>query len=181
MSENLETATFAGGCFWCTEAIFKRLEGVASVIPGYTGGEVENPTYEQVSSGKTGHAEAIQIKFDPKKTSFEGLVDVFFRTHNPTQLNRQGPDVGPQYRSAIFYHDEEQKKTAEKVMAKIEKEGLYEEPIVTEIEPFENFYEAEKYHKDFYDKNPNYPYSRSIIEPKVEKLEKEFKKQLKSN
>lgn len=178
MAENLETATLAGGCFWCTEAIFKRLKGVLSVMPGYAGGHVENPTYEQVSTGTTGHAESTQIEFDPSQISYEKLVDVFFRTHDPTTLNRQGPDVGPQYRSAIFYHDEKQRKTAEKVKERIEKEGVYESPIVTEVVPFKNFYPAEAYHRDFYARNPDYPYSQSVIEPKIEKLEKEFKEEL---
>lgn len=179
VDEKFETATLAGGCFWCTEAVFKRLKGVESVTPGYTGGEVENPTYEEVSTGNTGHAEAIQVKFDPKKTSYEEVLDVFFKTHDPTQLDRQGPDVGPQYRSAIFYHSKKQKKSAEKVKEKIEKEGLYDNPIVTQIVPFTKFYEAESFHKDFYRRNKDYPYSKSIIEPKIEKLKKEFKNKLK--
>lgn len=175
-----QTATLAGGCFWCTEAIFKRLKGVISVAPGYAGGHVENPTYEQVSTGTTGRAEATQIKFNPSVISYEKLVNVFFRTHNPTTLNSQGPDIGPQYRSAIFYHDENQRKTAEKVKEKIEKEGVWKDPIVTEIAPFTNFYPAEAYHRDFYDRNPDYPYSQSVIAPKIEKLKKEFRNEAKS-
>src|SRR5262249_33266591 len=154
----IETATLAGGCFWCTEAIFKRLKGVMSVLPGYSGGNVENPTYEQVCTGKTGHAEAIQIEFDPDKIPYEKILDVFWHTHNPTTLNRQGNDVGPQYRSAIFYHDEKQKETAEKSKEELEKSGIFKDPIVTEIAPYKTFYEAEENQKNFYEsgKRPDY-------------------------
>ena len=138
-----EKATFAGGCFWCTEAIFKRLKGVKSVTSGYSGGETENPAYEEVGSGKTGHAESIQITFDPQTISYEKLLEIFFALHDPTTLNRQGADVGPEYRSAIFYHDEKQKHTAQKVKEGIEKSGKYKDPVVTEIVPFKNFYEAD--------------------------------------
>ncbi|HSX19116.1 MAG TPA: peptide-methionine (S)-S-oxide reductase MsrA [Candidatus Saccharimonadales bacterium] len=167
-----ELATIAGGCFWCTEAIFKRLKGVESATPGYSGGNLENPTYEQVCSETTGHAEAIQIKFDPKIISYETLLTVFFKLHDPTTLNRQGNDVGTSYRSAIFYHSEDQKKTAEKVKAKMQK--LYKEKIVTEIVPYKNFYEAENYHKNYFDNNKNQPYCQLIIDPKITKLYREF-------
>ncbi len=172
MNEKREIATIAGGCFWCTEAIFDRLKGVISVMPGYAGGWKENPTYEEVCSGKTGHAEAIQITFDPEVISYEKLLEIFFHLHDPTQLNRQGNDVGMQYRSAIFYHNEKQKKTAEKAMAKIAK-------AVTEIVPFTNFYKAEDYHQKYYGKNGGAPYCQAVIDPKIQKLLKEFSKDVK--
>lgn len=176
MTENsLETATLAGGCFWCTEAIFKRLKGVNKVRPGYSGGKVENPTYEQVCSGSTGHAETIQIKFDPKIISYEKLLEVFFKLHDPTTLNQQGADYGTQYRSAIFYHDEKQKQTAEKVKWDIEKSGMYENKVVTEIVPFKNFYVAENYHKNYYDSNRSQPYCQVVIDPKIQKLLQDYK------
>ncbi len=178
----METATLAGGCFWCTEAIFKRLKGVESVISGYTGGnppaDGENPTYEDVCSGKTGHAEAIQIVFDPKILSFVNLLCVFFKLHNPTTLNQQGNDIGTQYRSAIFYHDKTQKEIAEKVLEETEKSGIYKNKIVTEITPFDKFYEAEGYHKNYYDRNQDAPYCQYIIDPKIQKLYKEFKNEV---
>ena len=165
-----EIATLAGGCFWCTEAVFKRLKGVISVIPGYAGGDIEKPTYEQVSSGDTGHAEAIQIEFDPKLIEFDKILDVFWHTHDPTTMNQQGNDIGTQYRSVIFYHNEAQKEVALKSKTEIEKEGAYKDPIVTEIVPFKNFFEAENYHKDYYDKNKDYPYCTFVINPKLKKL-----------
>lgn len=165
-----EVATVANGCFWCTEAIFKRLKGVKSVMPGYSGGDKEDPSYEQVSSGTTGHAEAIQITFDPTVISYETILDIFFHTHNPTTLNRQGNDVGPQYRSAIFWHNEKQKEIAEKVKKDLEDSHYYEDPIVTEIVPFKKFYPAENYHKDYYDNNRFAPYCSFVIDPKVRKL-----------
>ncbi len=167
-------ATFAGGCFWCTEAIFKRLRGVTSVLPGYSGGTKADPTYEEVSSGTTGHAEAIQIEFDPSQVPFEKLLDIFWHTHNPTTLNRQGNDVGPQYRSAIFYHDEEQKRVAEESKKKLEDEKVYPDPVVTEIVPFEKFYVAENYHQDYYDNNRSQGYCSVIIDPKIHKLLKDY-------
>jgi len=173
MSENrkdYETATLANGCFWCSEAIFKRLKGIISVLPGYSGGQVKNPSYEQVCSGRTGHAEAIQIKFDPKVINFEKILDIFWRTHDPTTLNRQGNDVGTQYRSAIFYHDQKQKEFAEKSLRALENEGTYKDPIVTEISPYGGFYVAEDYHKNYYDEHRNAPYCNYIIDPKVHKL-----------
>ena len=178
-SEKLETATFANGCFWCTEAIFKRVKGVTSVISGYTGGRVENPTYEEVSSESTGHAESLQVTFDPSIISYQTLLDVFWATHDPTTLNRQGNDVGTQYRSEIFYHNDEQKRTAEESKAKIEKSGKYHDPIVTKIEPFTKFYKAEDYHKDYYDSNRSAPYCMVVIDPKIRKLMENFKDEVK--
>lgn len=172
----METATIAGGCFWCTEAIFQRLKGVNSVTPGYTGGTVKNPTYEQVCSGNTGHAEAIQIKFDPEIISYEKLLEVFFKLHDPTTLNRQGNDTGTQYRSSIFYHSPDQKKTAEKLKSEMQK--LYKDKIVTEIVPFKEFYEAENYHKNYYENYKSQPYCQLIIDPKITKLYKLFPKKI---
>lgn len=179
--KTLETATLAGGCFWCTEAIFKRLKGINEVRPGYSGGNIDNPTYKQVCTGSTGHAEAIQIKFDPKVISFEKLLEVFFKLHDPTTLNQQGSDYGTQYRSAIFYHDNVQKKTAKKVKSETEKSKIYEGNIVTEIVPFKNFYEAESYHKNYYDANRSQPYCHVVIDPKITKLYKEFKEIIKED
>ncbi|HEX7042672.1 MAG TPA: peptide-methionine (S)-S-oxide reductase MsrA [Patescibacteria group bacterium] len=169
-----ETATFAGGCFWCTEAIFKRLKGVISVLPGYSGGHTKNPTWEEVSSKTTGHAESIQIIFDPKIISFEKLVDIFFHTHDPTTLNQQNYDKGPEYRSAIFYHSENQKKKAEEVKSKLDSSHLFKNPILTEITPFTNFYEAESYHKNFYESGNRPDYCTFVIDPKIQKLLKEY-------
>lgn len=170
----LDTATFAGGCFWCTEAIFKRLKGVVSVLPGYAGGHRENPSWQQVSTGTTGHAESLQIQFDPSIISFEKLLEIFFHTHNPTTLNQQGHDVGPEYRSAIFYHDKKQKKTAGKVKDDLEKAHTYKDTIVTEITPFTNFYPAEEYHKNFYESGNRPDYCMYVIDPKIQKLLKEY-------
>ena len=175
----MEKATFAGGCFWCTEAIFKRLKGVSSVLPGYSGGHVQNPTYEDVCSGTTGHAEAIQIEFDPKILPFEVLIDIFFATHNPLTKNQQGADIGTQYRSAIFYHDEKQKDEALKKIKELEDSGKFMGKIVTEVEPFNNFYVAEDYHKNYYDKNRGYPYCNLIIDPKIHKLMERFSDKVK--
>ncbi|NHI88954.1 MAG: peptide-methionine (S)-S-oxide reductase [Candidatus Thorarchaeota archaeon] len=172
---NMETATFGSGCFWCTEAVFQQLKGVSSVVSGYAGGHVENPTYQQVCTGRTGHAEVCQIQFDPEQISFEELLEVFFNTHDPTTLNRQGNDVGSQYRSVIFYHDEEQRKKAEKVKAELDKSGTRKNPIVTEIVPFENFYKAEDHHQNYYRNNPGEGYCRLVIAPKLDKFEKVFK------
>jgi len=169
-----EVATLAGGCFWCTEAVFTIVRGVEKVEPGYTGGSVPNPTYEQVSSGTTGHAEAAQITFNPEVISYREILEIFFATHNPTTLNRQGPDVGTQYRSAIFYHNEAQKATAESVIAELEKEGIWDAPIVTQVEPLKAFYRAETYHKDYYKKHPNQPYCQQVITPKLAKLQQRF-------
>lgn len=179
MSEKKEIATLAGGCFWCTEAIFQRLKGVISVMPGYTGGTVENPTYEQVCTGSTGHAEATQIEFDPNIIPFEKILDVFWHTHNPTTLNQQGNDIGTQYRSSIFYHDEKQKEIAEKSKQEVEKEKLYKDPIVTTIVPFTKFYPAENYHKDYYERNQSAAYCNFVIDPKIHKLMEEYRKDIK--
>lgn len=170
----MELATLAGGCFWCTEAIFQKLKGVKKVTPGYTGGSVENPTYEQVCSGTTGHAEAIQLEFDPEIITFEKLLEVFFELHDPTTLNQQGADVGTQYRSAIFYHSEEQKKAAADAVKKLEKSDKFKSRIVTEIVPFTKFYQAENYHQNYFENNRTAPYCQVVIDPKIKKLYEEF-------
>jgi peptide-methionine (S)-S-oxide reductase len=179
MKENLKTAVFANGCFWCTEAVFSKLRGVISVKPGYTGGKMENPTYEQVSNGNTGHAEAIQIEFDPAVISYDDILAVFFNTHDPTTLNRQGNDVGTQYRSAIFYADDEQKSKAEALIKELNDTKAYEKPVVTEVVPLTKFYEAEDYHHEYYENNKSAPYCQLVIAPKVEKLQKRFAELLK--
>ncbi len=175
-----ETATLAGGCFWCTEATFQRLKGVQAVISGYAASKVENPSYEQVCSGRTGAAEAIQITFDPSIISYETLLDIFWHMHDPTTLNRQGNDVGTQYRSAIFYHNDKQKRIALASKEALEKSGTYKNPVVTEIVPFTNFYPAEDYHKDYYNRNRSQPYCMLVIEPKVRKLLKEYGTEVKT-
>jgi peptide-methionine (S)-S-oxide reductase len=175
----LDTITLAGGCFWCTEAIFKRLKGVTAVTPGYAASKVPNPSYEAVCTGKTGAAEAVQISYDPTVISLDTLLEIFWHLHDPTTLNRQGNDVGTQYRSAIFYQNEEQKQIALASKTALEKAGTYKNPIVTEITPFTNFYPAEDYHKDYFDRNPSQPYCAYIINPKVQKLLKEYKSELK--
>lgn len=175
----LETATFAGGCFWCTEAIFNRLRGVSSVVPGYAASKVENPSYEAVCTGRTGAAEAVQITYDPAIISYETLLEIFWHTHDPTTLNRQGNDIGTQYRSAIFYENERQKEEAEASKKALQQSGAYKKPVVTEIVPFTNFYPAENYHKDYYDRNRSQPYCMFVINPKVQKLLKEYRKELK--
>lgn len=172
-------ATLAGGCFWCTEVIFKRIKGVEKVISGYSGGNIENPTYTKVSFGTTGHAEASQIFFDPKIISYKDLLYIFFRVHDPTTPNRQGADIGSQYRSMIFYHNEKQKKQALFSKKEVEKEGIYKNPIVTDIAPLKAFYPAEDYHQDYYEKNPEKLYCKLVIDPKLKKLRKEFQKYLK--
>jgi peptide-methionine (S)-S-oxide reductase len=174
-----ETATLAGGCFWCLEAVFDRLRGVESVVSGYSGGERPHPTYQQVCGGKTGHAEVVQVEFDPGETSFRDLLRVFFTIHDPTTLNRQGADVGTQYRSAIFYHSPEQKRIAEEVVAELEAAKLWGRPIVTEITPFQAFYPAEDYHQQYYERNGEQPYCQMVIAPKVAKFRKAFVEQLK--
>jgi peptide-methionine (S)-S-oxide reductase len=175
----IEIATLASGCFWCSEAVFSRLKGVKSVLPGYSGGNVEDPSYDDVCTGRTGHAEAAQIEFDSDVISFEKILDVFWHTHDPTTLNRQGNDVGTQYRSAIFYHNDKQRETAEKSKKELEASGVYKDPIVTEIVPFKKFYVAEDYHKRYYEQNKNAPYCRFVIEPKVRKLIKHYEGNLK--
>ena len=174
-----EVATLAGGCFWCTEAIFKELRGVEKVESGYTGGKVANPTYKQVTTGTTGHAEAIQITFDPKQISYKELLEVFFVTHDPTTLNQQGADIGTQYRSAIFYHTPAQKETAEEVVKQFTTDQVYKSPIVTQLEAFKKFYVAEEYHQNYYARNPEQGYCRIVIEPKVLKFRKQFINKLK--
>ena len=175
MSNNgTEIATLANGCFWCTEAIFKRVKAVKSVLPGYAGGTVKNPSYEQVCSGKTGHAESIQIEFDPQIIPYEKILDIFWHTHDPTTINRQGNDIGTQYRSAIFYHDEKQREIAERSKKELEKQGVYKNSIVTEITPFKNFYAAESYHKDYYERHKDAPYCNYIISPKIHKLLEQY-------
>jgi peptide-methionine (S)-S-oxide reductase len=175
----LQAATFGSGCFWCTEAVFERLKGVESVLSGYSGGSVKNPTYEEVCRGNTGHAEVIQITFNPEIISYDELLEIFWKTHDPTTLNRQGADIGSQYRSVIFYHNEEQKKKALAYKAEISSAGIWKDPVVTEIVPFEEFFEAEKYHQDYYANNPDAGYCAFVITPKLEKFEKIFKKKLK--
>jgi peptide-methionine (S)-S-oxide reductase len=179
MDKKLETATLAGGCFWCTEAIFNRLKGVISILPGYTGGTTKNPSYNEVCSGNTGHAEAIQIEFDPTQIPFGKILDIFWYTHNPTTLNKQDNDIGTQYRSVIFYHDEKQKQIAEKSKGALEKEGVYKDPIVTEITQFTNFYVAEDYHKNYFNRNKYAPYCNFVISPKIRKLLEKYGKDVK--
>jgi len=178
-NENLDPATFATGCFWCTEAVFQQLKGVKKVTSGYSGGHVENPTYKEVCTGLTGHAECIQLLYDPKEVSFDELLQVFWQTHDPTTLNRQGNDVGTQYRSAVFYQNEEQKKIAESYKKELNAKKVFDNPIVTEIEPLKNFYPAEDYHQNYYNNNGDQPYCYFVIKPKLEKFEKVFKDKLK--
>jgi peptide-methionine (S)-S-oxide reductase len=181
MSSNTEMATLAGGCFWCLEAVYDELIGVTSVVSGYSGGEVPNPSYKLVCTGTTGHAEVVQITFDPKIVTFEDLLNVFFTIHDPTTLNRQGADIGTQYRSAIFYHSAEQKEIAEKTIGRFEDEGIWENPIVTQVVPFEEFFPAEDYHQEYFANNPNQPYCRAVVAPKVAKFRKKFVSKLKEN
>lgn len=179
MRDETAVATLGGGCFWCLEPIFDSLRGVISVTPGYAGGNVDNPTYEQVCSGRTGHAEVAQIVFDPAQISFSDLLHVFFVTHDPTTLNRQGADVGEQYRSVILPHDDEQRQIAEQVIREVSEQKLYDHPIVTTIEPFTAFYPAEDYHRQYFLNHPNAPYCAMIIAPKVAKFRKKYAEQLK--
>jgi len=178
-SQQLETATFANGCFWCTEAIFQQLEGVVKVTSGYSGGDVANPTYEQVCEKNTGHAEALNIVYDKNKITFDELLEVFWKTHDPTTLNKQGNDVGPQYRSAVFYHNQEQEEKAEKYKEELDKSGAWDKPVVTEISPYKNFYPAEDYHQNYFKENGGQPYCYYVIRPKLEKFQKVFKDKLK--
>ena len=176
-----ETTTFGTGCFWCTEAIFKELEGVVSVMPGYSGGQNLNPSYKEVCSGETGHAECTQIVYDPSKISYDELLEVFFKVHDPTSLNRQGNDVGTQYRSVIFYHNDEQKRLAEKYKTELDRSGAYDKPLVTQIAALEKFYPAENYHQDYYQYNKDKnPYCAVVIRPKLEKFRKVFGEKLKA-
>jgi peptide-methionine (S)-S-oxide reductase len=175
----MEAATLGGGCFWCLEAIYDQLRGVEKVESGYSGGTVVNPSYHQVSTGSTGHAEVVQLTFDPQVISFREILEVFFTIHDPTQLNRQGPDVGPQYRSAIFYHSAEQKAVAEQVIQEIGSAGIWDAPIVTEVAPFTALYVAEDYHQEYFQRNPEQPYCRMLIAPKVAKFRQRFLEKLK--
>lgn len=179
MKATVDTATFGAGCFWCVEAVFQELEGVISVKSGYAGGLVKNPTYKEVCSGKTGHAEVAQIVYDSTKISFDELLEVFWKTHDPTQLNRQGNDVGTQYRSSIFYHNDDQKTQAEYYKQKLNESGAYPSDVVTTIEPFENYSEAEEYHQNYYSNNGSQPYCSYVIQPKLEKFRKAFADKLK--
>jgi len=179
MHTNSEVATLAGGCFWCLEAILNQLKGVEQVVPGYSGGEVTDPTYEQVCTENTGHAEAVQVTFDPRAIAFKDLLEIFFSIHDPTTLNRQGADVGTQYRSAIFYHSEEQKAIAEQVIRELEAAKIWDAPIVTEITPFQSFYPAEDYHLDYYQRNRQQPYCQVVIAPKVSKFRQHYTDRLK--
>jgi peptide-methionine (S)-S-oxide reductase len=174
VQDKLEVATLAGGCFWCTEAAFSIIKGIQRIEPGYTGGSVTNPTYEEVSTGKTGHAEAAQVYFDPKVISYREILEIFFTMHDPTSLNRQGADVGTQYRSAIFYNSPDQKATAEALITELTKEGIWDKPIVTEVVPLKTFYKAESYHKDYYKVHPKEPYCQAVIAPKLAKLQARF-------
>ncbi|MGF1503794.1 MAG: peptide-methionine (S)-S-oxide reductase MsrA [Anaerolineae bacterium] len=175
-----EVATLGGGCFWCLEAVYDQLKGVTDVVSGYTGGHVPNPTYEQVCNKTTGHAEVVQVTFDPDVVSFRDLLDVFFTIHDPTTLNRQGADVGPQYRSAIFYHSEEQKRVAEETIKEYDEKGLWSSPIVTEVTPIETFYQAEDYHQEYLARNPFAGYCQVVIAPKVAKFRKKYMERLKA-
>jgi peptide-methionine (S)-S-oxide reductase len=175
-----DTATFGTGCFWCTEAVFQELDGVLKVISGYSGGHVPNPTYEEVCTKTTGHAEVVQVIYDSSRISFDELLEVFWQTHDPTTLNRQGNDVGPQYRSVIFYHNNEQKQKAEQYKAELDKSGAWDKPIVTAIEAYANFYSAENYHQNYYSNNGNQPYCYFVIRPKLEKFRKVFKDKLRN-
>lgn len=174
-----EKATFGGGCFWCTEAIYEKVKGVTTAVSGYAGGSVKNPTYKEVCSGLTGHAEVVQISFNPNKISYVELLEIFFKTHDPTTLNRQGADVGTQYRSVVYYHSEEQKIIAEDVMLELEQEGIWNDPIVTELTSFSEFYHADDYHQEYFENNSTQGYCRMVIQPKVEKFTKIFEDKLK--
>jgi peptide-methionine (S)-S-oxide reductase len=176
---NTEVATLAGGCFWCIEAAFDEIRGVINVESGYSGGTTTSPTYEQVCSGTTGHAEAVQVTFDPNVVSFQDIMHIFFTVHDPTTPNRQGADVGSQYRSVVFYHDEKQKETAEHVIKELEDQKVWDNPIVTQVVPFKKFYKAENYHKQYFSRNPNSGYCKVVIAPKIAKLRKKYREKLK--
>jgi peptide-methionine (S)-S-oxide reductase len=180
MQNELETATLAAGCFWCVEAVFDDLIGVEDVVSGYSGGHTENPKYQEVCSETTGHAEVVQIKFNPIELSYEDLLRVYFTVHDPTQLNRQGNDIGTSYRSAIFYHNEAQRESAEKIIKEITDEGIYDAPIVTEIAVFDKFWPAENYHQEYFANNPNQPYCAAVVAPKVAKFRQKFATRLKA-
>ncbi|MTH17580.1 peptide-methionine (S)-S-oxide reductase MsrA [Flavobacterium sp. LC2016-01] len=178
-ASNLETITLGGGCYWCVEAVYENLDGVKSVVSGFSGGNVPNPTYEEVCTGETGHAEVVQITYDKNVTDINEIFKVFFTVHDPTTLNRQGADVGTQYRSVIFYKNDEQRKAAQSIIAELNKAKVYSNPIVTKVEPFKAFYKAEDYHQNYYANNKNQPYCKMVIQPKIEKFEKVFKDKLK--
>jgi len=178
-NKNLETATLGAGCFWCVEAVFDDLKGVESVESGYSCGHTENPTYREVCSETTGHAEVVQVKFDSQEISYKEILQVFFSVHNPTTLNRQGNDIGSSYRSAIFYHTDEQKRIAEEVIKEVTEEGVYDDPIVTEVTKFDTFYIAENYHQEYFANNPNQPYCAAVVAPKVAKFRQKFTARLK--
>ncbi len=178
MKENLQTATLAGGCFWCLEAVYDQIKGVESVESGYSGGKAPNPSYHDVCTGTTGHAETVQVKFDPNVVSYRDLLNVFFGIHDPTTLNRQGADVGTQYRSAIFYHNDEQKATAEQLIKELNDQHIWDNPIVTQVVKFENFYKAEDYHQEYYANNPFQPYCMAVVAPKVRKFRSHFMEML---
>jgi len=180
-TSHLELATLGGGCFWCTEAVFSELAGVAKVLPGYSGGTVPHPTYEQVCTGRTGHAEVVQVEFDPTVLSYHDLLTIFLTTHDPTTLNRQGDDIGTQYRSVIFYHSAAHRATAEQVIGELESEKLWRRPIVTELAQFSEFYPAEEYHRDYFRRNPSSGYCRVVIAPKVAKFRKKYAERLKAH
>lgn len=181
MNKKLEKATFGAGCFWCVEAVYELVEGVEHVESGYSGGHVDNPSYREVTGGETGHVEVARIHYDPNVISYEQLLEVLWHSHDPTTLNRQGNDKGEQYRSAIFYHNEEQKKIAEASLKRTDKSGLWKDPIVTTVEPIENYYVAENYHQNYFENNPNAGYCSVVIAPKIKKFKKEFKHLLKSS
>jgi peptide-methionine (S)-S-oxide reductase len=178
-NDNLETATLGAGCFWCVEAVFDDLRGVEDVVSGYSGGHTENPTYREVCSETTGHAEVTEIKFDPEVISFADILRVFFAVHDPTTLNRQGNDIGSSYRSAIFYHSDQQKRTAEEIIKEVTEAGIYDNPIVTEVTKFDKFYPAEDYHQEYFANNPTQPYCAAVVAPKVAKFRKQFVSRLK--
>lgn len=178
--EQVDTVTLAGGCFWCVEAGFEQIDGVYEAVSGYAGGDMPDPTYQQVARGQTQHAESVQIYYNPKSIDYETLLNIFFTVHDPTQLNRQGPDVGRQYRSAIFYHNARQKEIAEKKIQDLDASGRFQKPIVTELQPLEQFYKAESYHQNYEEKNPNDPYIRRVSRPKIERVRERFKDLLKS-
>ncbi|HEX5705966.1 MAG TPA: peptide-methionine (S)-S-oxide reductase MsrA [Pyrinomonadaceae bacterium] len=175
-----EVATLGGGCFWCVEAVFDMLQGVERVESGYAGGDIENPSYQQVCTGATGHAEVVRVTFDPRVVSFRDILEVFFTAHDPTTLNRQGADVGTQYRSVIFYHDDRQRRVAEEVIREINESNIWDAPLVTELAPFEKFYEAEDYHQEYFARNPGEGYCRVVVAPKVKKFRERFRERLKS-
>jgi peptide-methionine (S)-S-oxide reductase len=179
-NNNLELATFGAGCFWCVEAIFQRVDGVEKVVSGYSGGHVKNPSYKEVCNGTTGHAEVCQLSYDPDEVSYDELLEIFWQTHDPTTLNRQGNDVGTQYRSVVFYHNEKQKELAEKYKAELDEAEIYNDPIVTEISEFDKMYVAENYHQNYFNENGSQPYCSFVIQPKVDKFKKVFKDKLKN-